>query len=148
MVKKFIETKSTSHSSSRKAKKGFGHDPLKLTIAADLLAEDLKKPTSGSGLPKKATPLGALHKKLFKAGKRDEGKSERKALTEVKGNTRTLAMVLRSERELLSLNKEQETRISELKLMLEDKNREVQFASSNHFLLSFQEIIWVFINWV
>lgn len=34
-------------------------------------------------------------------------------------------MVLRSERELLNLNKEQETQISELKLMLEEKNREV-----------------------
>lgn len=148
MVKKFIETKSTSHSSSRKANKGFGHDPLKLTIAADLLAEDLKNPTSGSGLAKKATPLGALHKKLFRAGKRDEAKSERKALTEVKGNTRTLAMVLRSERELLSLNKEQETRISELKLMVEDRNREVKFANLNHFLLGFQEIIRAFIYWV
>jgi hypothetical protein len=48
-------------------------------------------------------------------------------LTEAKvnSNTRTLAMVLKSERELLSANKEQELEIDKLKLMLEDKNREV-----------------------
>jgi hypothetical protein len=34
-------------------------------------------------------------------------------------------MVLKSERELLSANKEQELEIDKLKLMLEDKNREV-----------------------
>lgn len=130
MVKKFMESKSTysSSSSRNRSKKGSANQPLKLTIAADFLAEDLKKtPASAAGAAaKRATPLTALHKKLFKGGKRDEEKSERKALTEVKGNTRTLAMVLRSERELLSLNKEQENQIAELKLMLEDKNREVK----------------------
>ncbi|KAL3521830.1 hypothetical protein ACH5RR_014664 [Cinchona calisaya] len=122
MVKKFMETKS-----SAKPKKGSANQPLKLTIAADLLAEDLKKtPLARGTSAKKTTPLKALHNKLFKAGKSDEEKNERKALTEVKGNTRTLAMVLRSERELLSLTKDQENQISELKLMFDDKNREVE----------------------
>lgn len=115
-----METKSASSNSSRNPKKG-ANDGMKLVIAADFLAEDLKK-VSGS---KKTTPLTALHKKLFKGSKREDENSERKALTEVKGNTRTLAMVLRSERELLNLNKEHEAQISELKLMLEEKNREV-----------------------
>ncbi|XP_011086257.1 uncharacterized protein LOC105168041 [Sesamum indicum] len=35
-------------------------------------------------------------------------------------------MVLRSERELLSMNKEQEEQIAELKLLVEEKNREVE----------------------
>ena len=39
-------------------------------------------------------------------------------LTEVKGNTRTLAMVSTSERELLSVNTEMEAEISKLKLMI------------------------------
>ncbi|XP_071921547.1 uncharacterized protein [Coffea arabica] len=130
MVKKFMETKSAhSSSSSRKLsrKASATNEPLKLTIAAEFLAEDLKKTPASA---KKATPLSALQNKLFKGGKRNNEESkilnERKALTEVKGNTRTLAMVLRSERELLSLNKDQENQISELKLMLEDKNREVE----------------------
>ncbi|KAJ6304545.1 hypothetical protein OIU77_018243 [Salix suchowensis] len=51
-----------------------------------------------------------------------------KALMEAKvnGNTRTLAMFLKSERELLSANKEQELEIHKLKLMLEVKNKEVE----------------------
>lgn len=52
----------------------------------------------------------------------------KKALTEVKSNTRTLAMVLRSERELLSLNKEQGEQIAELRVLVEEKNREVWFV--------------------
>lgn len=127
MVKKFMETKSaSSSSSSTKPKKGADRD-LKLVVAADFLAEDLKK-NSGA---KRSTPLTTLHKKLFKGSKKEDDKSERKALTEVKGNTRTLAMVLRSERELLNLNKEQETQILELKLMLEEKNREVMTSLEN-----------------
>lgn len=62
------------------------------------------------------------HHLLGRKGKR----SSRKALTEVKENTRTLAMVLRSERELLSLNKEQKHQIQEIKLLLEEKNQEVE----------------------
>ncbi|CAI9087138.1 OLC1v1021132C1 [Oldenlandia corymbosa var. corymbosa] len=124
MVKKFMETRSGSAHSSRKPNKGFANEPLKLTVAADFLAEDLKK--TGLSGTKKATPLGALHKKLFKGGGKKENE-ERKALTEVKGNnTRTLAMVLRSERELLNLTKDQESQISELKLLLDDKDREVE----------------------
>ncbi|CAF2045744.1 BnaA09g29670D [Brassica napus] len=53
-------------------------------------------------------------------------KKKSKALAEVKGSTRTLSMVLRSERELLSMNKDQEISISELKFQLEDKNQEVE----------------------
>ncbi|CAN4114629.1 unnamed protein product [Withania somnifera] len=116
MVKKFVEHKSTS------SKKG----DLKLVIPVDFIAEDLKKTA------KRGSGLSALHKKLFKGSsaasggvKKEEG-SAKKALTEVKGNTRTLGMVLRSERELLSMNKEQEDQIVELKLMLEAKNREVE----------------------
>lgn len=82
---------------------------------------------------KRGNGLSALHKKLFKGVvKRDEGSEEKKknnsnkALTEVKANTRSLAMVLRSERELLSMNKEQENQIDELKLMIEEKNKEVE----------------------
>ncbi|CAN4106678.1 unnamed protein product [Withania somnifera] len=77
---------------------------------------------------KRGSGLSGLHKKLFKGVKRDEGSEEKKkkALSEVKGNTRTLAMLLRSERELLSMNKEQENQIDELKLMLEEKNIEAE----------------------
>nr|XP_016438736.1 PREDICTED: uncharacterized protein LOC107764640 [Nicotiana tabacum] len=118
MVKKFVEHKSTS-SKLIKQKKG----DLKLVIPADFIAEDLKKTAKRGG------GLSALHKKLFKGSSSSSTgvkKEEKKALTEVKGNTRTLGMVLRSERELLSMNKEQEDQILELKLMLEEKNREVE----------------------
>lgn len=86
-----------------------------LIVPADFIAEDLKKNA------RKGTNFTTLHKKLFSKDK----KGEVKALTEVKPNTRTLAMVLRSERELLSQNKDQELEIAELKLMIEEKNREV-----------------------
>lgn len=117
MVKKFVEHKSAM----KQQKKG----DLKLVIPVDL-AEDLKKTVKRGG------GLSSLHKKLFKGSssaagggvKKEEG-STKKALTDVKGNARTLGMVLRSERELLSMNKEQEDQIVELKLMLEEKNREV-----------------------
>ncbi|MED6166368.1 hypothetical protein PIB30_108555, partial [Stylosanthes scabra] len=72
---------------------------------------------------KKATGLSSLQKKLF-GGKVQS--SEVKALTEVKGNTRTLAMVLRSERELLTMNKEREGEICQLKILLDEKNKEVE----------------------
>ncbi|OIS97335.1 PREDICTED: uncharacterized protein LOC109234592 [Nicotiana attenuata] len=118
MVKKFVEHKSAS-SKLIKQKKG----DLKLVIPVDFIAEDLKKTA------KRGTGLSALHKKLFKGSSSSSTgvkKEEKKALTEVKGNTRTLGMVLRSERELLSMNKEQEDQILELKLLLEEKNREVE----------------------
>lgn len=123
MMKKFMEKRSTS-----KAK------PIKATglmIPSDLIAGDLKN-TARNGTGSNLTALG---RKLFGKGTgttSSDKKKEVKALTEVKGNTRTLAMVLRSERELLNLNKEQEVEIAELKLMLEEKNREV-----SHFVLSF-----------
>lgn len=76
---------------------------------------------------KRGSGLSGLHKKLFKGVKRDEESEKKmKALSEVKGNTRTLGMVLRSERELLSMNKEQDNQIDELKLMLEEKNIEAE----------------------
>ncbi|KAK4371555.1 hypothetical protein RND71_011030 [Anisodus tanguticus] len=111
IVKKFVE-----HKSGPPKQKG----ELKLVIPVDFIAEDMKKTA------KRGTGLSALHKKLFKGVKRDESSEKKKGLTEVKGNTRTLAMLLRSERELLSMNKEQENQIVELKLTIEEKNREVE----------------------
>ncbi|CAN6690272.1 unnamed protein product [Malus baccata var. baccata] len=116
MVKKFMEKRSTS--------KPKPINPTGLVIPSDLIAGGLKKPAkNGSG-----SNFAALGRKLFgkEAGTASsDKKKEVKALTEVKGNTRTLAMVLRSERELLNSNKEQEVEITELKLMIQDKNREV-----------------------
>ena len=90
-----------------------------MLIPSDLIAEDLKKNA------RRTTGFSALQKKLFGKGTTSSEKKEVKALTEVKGNTRTLAMVLRSERELLNMNKEMETEIAEMKLILEEKNKEV-----------------------
>lgn len=112
LVKKLVEHKSGPSNKSKP--KG----ELKLLVPTDFVA-------------KRGNGLSALHKKLFKGVvKRDEGseekkKKKKKALTEVKENTRSLAMVLRSERELLSMNKEQENQIDELKLVIEEKNIEV-----------------------
>ncbi|KAI3825161.1 hypothetical protein L1987_06637 [Smallanthus sonchifolius] len=107
MVKKFMEKKPKARD---------------FVVAADvttLIADDFRKKTSIRG---GTTGFGGLHKKLFGSRESDRKK---KALTDVKPNARTLAMVLRSERELLGQNKERETEITELKLMLEEKNREV-----------------------
>ncbi|XXG81886.1 hypothetical protein AAC387_Pa09g2425 [Persea americana] len=109
MVKKFMEKRSKPKA-----------DRTALIIPADFIAEDLKKTAS------RGSNLSGLPKKLFQKATGSSGKKETKALTEVKANTRTLAMVLRSERELLSQNKEQEALIGELQLMLEEKNREVE----------------------
>jgi hypothetical protein len=116
MVKKFMEKKSVSSASS----KGSSSKAVGLVIPSDLIAEDLKKTA------RKGTGFMGLQKKLFGTENKKE-KKEAKALTEAKvnSNTRTLAMVLKSERELLSANKEQELEIHKLKLMLEDKNKEV-----------------------
>ncbi|KAL1559982.1 hypothetical protein AAHA92_10256 [Salvia divinorum] len=111
MVKKLVETKKVKNPD-----KG----PKAFVIATDLLAEDLKKGA------KKSAGLSGLHKKLFKGSAKRGDESSKKALTEVKSNARTLAMVLRSERELLSLNKEQEEQIADLKILLEEKNKEVE----------------------
>ncbi|MED6118572.1 hypothetical protein PIB30_004175 [Stylosanthes scabra] len=107
MVKKLIMQKKPKSTSNQP----------KLIVPSDLIAQQLKKDA------KKATGLSSLQKKLF-GGKVQS--SEVKALTEVKGNTRTLAMVLRSERELLTMNKEQEGEISQLKILLDEKNKEVE----------------------
>ncbi|CAJ1962670.1 unnamed protein product [Sphenostylis stenocarpa] len=109
MVKKFMDRKPKSSSATA----------TRLIIPSDLLAQDLKKDA------KRVAGFSALQKKLFGKGA-SEKKEKMKALTEVKNNTRTLAMVLRSERELLSINKEHEEQISQLKQILEDKNKEVE----------------------
>ncbi|KAK1644004.1 hypothetical protein QYE76_061809 [Lolium multiflorum] len=95
-----------------------------------------KKPSSKNLLPVPPAPakngggggkLPALSRKLFQKAP-PEGK--RKALTEVKNsgnaNTRTLATVLRSERELLSQSKEQEDEIAALRRQLHQKDTEVE----------------------
>ncbi|KZV51241.1 hypothetical protein F511_05898 [Dorcoceras hygrometricum] len=79
MVKKLVESKKT---------RSFSRD-TKFVVAADCLADDLKRNA------KRDTGLSGLHKKLFKgssAGPKRGEESSRKALTEVKENTRTLAM--------------------------------------------------------
>ncbi|KAM7262831.1 hypothetical protein ACFE04_000514 [Oxalis oulophora] len=113
MMKKLIERKP-------KPKQGT------LFIPSDVIAKDLKNIT----LDKKGTNFtSGLQKKLFGGKLIDEKKKkmkEVKALTEVKENTRTLAMVLRSERELLSGNKELQLEIEKLNSLLEDKTNEVE----------------------
>lgn len=119
MVKKFMEKKSSSSSRA-----------VGLVIPSDVIAEDLKKTA------RKAGNFGGLQRKLFGGKIENEKKSEVKALPlrEVKGgggnnnvNARTLAMVLRSERELLNANKEQGIEISQLKMLLQEKNNEVSY---------------------
>ncbi|XP_073005022.1 uncharacterized protein [Typha latifolia] len=109
MVRKFMEKRSGSKPGSNR---------MALALPADAVADDLRKAVKGSN-------LSALSKKLFQKGGSGERTAGR-ALTEVKNNTRTLAMVLRSERELLSQNKEYEEEISEFRLLIEEKNREVE----------------------
>lgn len=136
MVKKLVETK--------KVKNPDKGGPEAFVIASDLLVEDLKKGAKKSG------GLSGLHKKLFKGSsgsvkKGDE--SSKKALTEVKSNTRTLAMVLRSERELLSLNKEQEEQIADLKILLQEKNTEVNFSQQSCLLIFYFVLIHFLFLW-
>ncbi|MQL96285.1 hypothetical protein Taro_028965, partial [Colocasia esculenta] len=111
MVRKFMEKRS-------KVK-----DLGKVVLPPARVVEDLKKAAAG-GSAGKGSNLAVLHRKLFQRGKSGDG-TPAKALTEVKSNTRTLAMVLRSERELLDQNKEYEAEILELRSLLEDKEREV-----------------------
>ncbi|KAF5728527.1 hypothetical protein HS088_TW21G00675 [Tripterygium wilfordii] len=116
MVKKFMEKKSSMLPKKAGAAGG-------LVVPCDLIAEDLKRTA------RKGTNFTGLQKKLFgkvSEEKKQQQKKEVKALTEVKGNTRTLAMVLRSERELLSLDKDQEKEISQLKSMLQERSIEVE----------------------
>lgn len=122
MVKRFMGRKSSSAAAAAaRGKLGSAN----LVIPVDVIAEDLKKGAKGRN------QLGVLPKKLFGGGglEKKAKKEGVKALTEVKGggsNARTLAMVLRSERELLSANKDLEMEVAELKLTLEQKNREVE----------------------
>lgn len=128
MVKKLME---------KKPKGGVGRDNRGgLFVAAEILREDLKKSGKKGG-----SFGGGLGKKLF--GKGSEGEKV-KALTEVKANTRSLGMVLRSERELLSQNKDLELEIVELKLVVEERNREVLFFFIN--LVNYSHV-FVFVFW-
>ncbi|MCL7050571.1 hypothetical protein MKW94_021188 [Papaver nudicaule] len=112
LVKKFMDKRSASRLNSQQKK------TATLAIPADVIAEDLKKTAAVKG-----SKFSTFQRKLFQKG--SSGGSEKKALTEVKANTRTLAMVLRSERELLNQSKEFEAEVTELKLIIEEKNREV-----------------------
>jgi hypothetical protein len=103
LLRKLIDKRSTNQK-----KKG---PPV---LPPDLIAKEMKGAGKSSG-----SNMSAFSRKLFQKG------TEKKALTEVKNNTRTLAMVLRSERELLSQNKEYEEQISELRFLLEERNYEV-----------------------
>ncbi|RZC65860.1 hypothetical protein C5167_009538 [Papaver somniferum] len=111
LVKKFMDKRSSKLNSQQKT--------AALVIPADVIAEDLKKTAAAKG-----SKFSTFQRKLFQKG--SSGGPEKKALTEVKTNTRTLAMVLRSERELLNQSKEFEGVITELKLIIEGKNREVE----------------------
>ncbi|KAE8817074.1 hypothetical protein D1007_05275 [Hordeum vulgare] len=90
----------------------------------------LPVPPAAAAAPAKngsGAKLPGLSRKLFQKA---PSETKRKALTEVKNsgnaNTRTLAMVLRSERELLSQSKEQEDEIAALRLQLQQKDKEVE----------------------
>ncbi|KAL3568758.1 hypothetical protein D5086_028648 [Populus alba] len=103
--------------------KNDGNDHNLSTMVKKFMEKKSVSSTSSKGSPRKGVGL----KKLFGKENKKEMKGV-KALTEAKvnSNTRTLAMVLKSERELLSANKEQELEIHKLKLMLDDKNKEVE----------------------
>ncbi|KAJ4829743.1 hypothetical protein Tsubulata_050170 [Turnera subulata] len=125
-VKKLMQCKKTSSSSSSsssaKAAPGLVLPPeLQKAVAAHVKGTT----TTATTTTPTSSPFMTLQKKLF--GKENlKKKKEPKALTESKPNTRTLAMVLRSERELLTANKELEMEVDNLKSMLETKNREVE----------------------
>lgn len=107
---------------------GKNHHHLPVPPAAAAAAAAAKN-NGGSGGGGK---LPALSRKLFQKGPSESGnKKKPAALTDVKNggnnaNTRTLAMVLRSERELLAQSKTQEDEIAALRLQLENKDREVE----------------------
>lgn len=132
MVKKLMEKRSNPKLGSA--------DRVALVVPADVIAEDLKKGAKGSH-------LSALSRKLYRnSGTVDQ--TAAKALTEVKTNTRTLAMVLRSERELLAQNKEYEAEISELRLLMEEKNLEVSIPMLTKNLIYFKVVIFVEVDYV
>ncbi|KAK9056410.1 hypothetical protein SSX86_027501 [Deinandra increscens subsp. villosa] len=121
MVKKFMEKRSTKPK-----------PPRDFVVAADVttfIADDFKK---------KTTIRGGFGKLFGKSDDVSDRKKKKKAaalglgLPEVikppqqqQQHARTLGTVLRSERELMSQNKEQETEILHLKAMLDEKNTEV-----------------------
>ncbi|KAJ6831991.1 uncharacterized protein M6B38_345010 [Iris pallida] len=112
VVKKFIEKRTMLRPGSAADR----------TVLA--LPEEIKKKLTPPAPGKPSNFTSALQRKLFpRAGSAEKAP---KALTEVRPNTRTLAMVLRSERELLAQSKEYEDEISELKLLAEEKNRQVE----------------------
>lgn len=105
--------------------------PEAAPIALQLARDDLKKvvtgPAAGAGAGG-GSNLSGLSKKLFQRTARPAkaAPTEKiKALCEVKENTRTLGMVLRSERDLLNQNKAYEDEIAELRLVVEERDREV-----------------------
>ncbi|KAJ9566334.1 hypothetical protein OSB04_002300 [Centaurea solstitialis] len=119
MVNKFMEKK------SKTARGDF--------VVPAFVADDLKKNNSTITSRRGGTTAAfeGLHKKLFGGGNKgkgeeSEGKKKKKKKKKALPNAaRTLAMVLTSERELLTQNKDQEKEIADLKLMLDEKNREV-----------------------
>ncbi|CAN6465441.1 unnamed protein product [Victoria cruziana] len=110
LVKSFIE---------RKAKPSVAATPPNLVIPADVIANDLKKSAP------RASKMSNLHRKFFDKASAYRSQTK-KAFPEGKENTRTLAMVLKSERDLTNRNKEYETEIEGLKGMLAEKNSEVE----------------------
>ncbi|XP_071699947.1 uncharacterized protein [Rutidosis leptorrhynchoides] len=106
-----------------------------LVIATDTIVDDLKNKTSSRTTRTNGNGFGGLlHNKLLFGGNssskgknsiENKNKKDKLLLTEVNANTRSLGMVLRSERELLCQNKEQQIEITDLKLMLYNKNAEI-----------------------
>ncbi|KAF0932282.1 hypothetical protein E2562_009548 [Oryza meyeriana var. granulata] len=110
------------------------HENLR-SMLCRLISMD-KKPMNILPVPPTATSVGSTMKnggsgklsrlswKLFQ----ETSKPKKKALMEVKNgsNMRTLAMVLRNERELLTQSKEQEDEIATLCLQLKQKDIEVE----------------------
>ena len=70
-----------------------------MVVPLDVIAEELKKTA------RKGTSFKGLHKKLFGTGNETTVFDSKKKKEVKEENTRTLAMVLRSERELLGMNK-------------------------------------------
>ncbi|KAL5729699.1 hypothetical protein ACHQM5_002610 [Ranunculus cassubicifolius] len=118
MSKPLIKTKSSDLATGSK------HQNLSSMVKKFMENKSNPKPTSLFIPPekkKKTSTFPSFHRKLF----HKENKPPL-ALTEVKSNTRTLAMVLRSERELLNQNRDFQSQITELNLLLDDKNTEVE----------------------
>lgn len=115
------------------------------SVLRRLISMDKKPPSAKARLPVPPAAVAAaaktngggklpgLSRKLFQKGSSADAAAAKKtkALTDVKNggnnaNTRTLAMVLRSERELLAQSQVQEDEIAALRLQLENKDREVE----------------------